>query len=816
MKYGHFDDERREYVIETPRTPRPWINYLGQDRFFGLISNTGGGYCFYRDALLRRITRYRYNNVPTDAGGRYFYIVDGDRTWTPGWMPMKPDLDSYECRHGMGYSVITSELGGLRVEMTFFVPLGADVEVQKVQLTNVSGQPKRIKLFSFIEWCLWNALDDFTNFQRNYSTGEVEVVPSLEPDEFSVIYHKTEYRERRNHFAYYAVNREIQGFDTDRESFLGTHNGFHEPEAVLEGRSRNSVASGWSPIASHYLEVELAPQASDTLVFLLGYAENDPGEKFSGPHVVNKAAAREVMNRFSSDAQVDHALTELKTYWSDLLSRCQIECTDARLQRMVNTWNPYQCLRTHHFSRSASYFESGIGRGMGFRDSNQDLLGVVHMIPEQARERILDIAATQLRDGGAYHQYQPLTKRGNTGVGGNFNDDPLWLILGVCAYIKEAGDTDILKQPVDYENDPALAAPLLDHLWRSFRFTSGNLGPHGLPLIGRADWNDCLNLNCFSTDPDESFQTAGIPDGRNAESVMIAGLFAAAGDEFAALLRFVGQESEASEVDGEVHKMRATVDRHGRDDAWFLRAYDDAGRKVGSQECEEGKIFIESQGWCVMGKMGWDDGFARRALDSVKEHLDTEHGIVLVQPPFQEYHVELGEVSSYPPGYKENAGIFCHNNPWIIIGECLLGNADAAFEYYRKICPAYREDISDVHGTEPYVYSQMIAGRDAVRHGEAKNSWLTGTAAWNYVAVMQHILGIRPDYAGLEISPCLPDGFGSITVTRVFRDIAYNIQIRQTKPGEDLGMWVSGKKIEGHVVPHGDAEEPTVHVEVRL
>ena len=795
MRFGHFDDSRREYVIETPELPYPWINYLGTDRFFGLISHTGGGYNFYRDALLRRLTRYRYNNVPTDAGGRYFYIVDGHTTWTPGWMPMRSALDTYECRHGLGYSIITSSLNGLEVEMTFLVPIGETQEVRRVRLRNLTDKPKSIKLFSFAEWCMWNAQDDMTNFQRNFSTGEVEV-------EESVIYHKTEYRERRNHFAYYSVNRTVQGFDTDRETFLGLYNGFHEPRAVLDGRPGNSMASGWSPIASHFLEIEIPPGGAETAVFCLGYAENEDADKFVEPGIINKTPAREAIARFERPEQADAALTALRSYWDGLLNTFKIECADEKLQRMVNTWNPYQCMITYHFSRSASYFESGIGRGMGFRDSNQDLLGVVHQIPQLARERILDIAATQLRDGGAFHQYQPLTKRGNDAIGDNFNDDPLWLLLSVTAYIRETGDRSIIDVTVPYENDDALAAPLLDHLWLSLNFTKNNLGPHGLPLIGRADWNDCLNLNCHSTDPDESFQTGGSKYGATAESLMIAGLFCCAGDEFAELLEWLGHSDDMATVRQLVAEMREAIDKSGRDKAWFLRAYDANGCKVGSAENQDGQIFIESQGWCIMGGCGRDDGFAAKALDSVKERLDTKHGIVLAQPAFSEYHTELGEVSSYPPGYKENAGIFCHNNPWIMIAETMLGNAERAFDYYRKICPAYLEEISDIHRTEPYVYSQIIAGCDAVRHGEAKNSWLTGTAAWNYVAVTQHILGIRSGYDGLHITPCLPSHLDEVTVSRTVRGATFRVTITRGSTDEEKGLSLNGVPIAGYCVPY--------------
>lgn len=808
MKYGYFNDANREYVITRPDTPYPWINYLGSEDFFSLMSNTSGGYCFYRDARMLRLTRYRYNNVPTDAGGRYFYINDDGFVWTPGWMPVKAPYDTYECRHGMGYTAITSSAKGLSVSQTSFVPLGDTCEVHRLKIRNDSSRKKEIKLFSFVEFCLWNAWDDQTNFQRNYSIGEVEVIGSA-------IYHKTEYRERRNHYAVFAVNAPVDGFDTDRETFIGLYNGFDHPDAVFAGEARNSIASGWAPIGSHMIRLALEPGEEKSLIFVLGYCENPEDDKWEAPGVINKAPAKHLMDAYKTDAQVDAALDALAAYWKELLSKYQVSSGDEKLNRMVNTWNQYQCMVTFNMSRSASYFESGIGRGMGFRDSTQDLLGFVHLIPERARERILDIAATQMEDGSAYHQYQPLTKKGNADIGSGFNDDPLWLIFGVAAYIKETGDWSILDEIVPFDNDESKAQPMMVHLKRSFDHVTENLGPHGLPLIGRADWNDCLNLNCFSKTPGESFQTAANFESGIAESVFIAGMFVAVGPDYIALCRQKGMEEEAARAQQAVDAMYGAVMEHGWDGEWFVRAYDAFGKKIGSRECTEGQIFIEPQGFCIMAGIGVQEGRAVQALDAVIERLDTKYGIVLNNPPYTEYHVELGEISSYPPGYKENAGIFCHNNPWISIAETVVGRGNRAFEVYRKICPAYLEDISEIHRTEPYVYSQMIAGKDAVRHGEAKNSWLTGTAAWTFYNVSRYILGVMPEYDGLRVNPCVPDTMDSFTVTRKFRGDTYEIHV-DNSAGVCKGVkkiTVDGKEIAGEVIsPVGDGNVHIVHV----
>lgn len=828
MKFGFFDDVNKEYVITTPQTPYPWINYLGSQEFFSLISNTGGGYSFYKDAKLRRITRFRYNNVPLDlGGGRYYYINDGGDVWSPGWAPAKKDLEFYECRHGMGYTNIKGRRNGIETNVLFFVPNDYNGEIHKVTLENVSDQEKNITLFSFVEWCLWNAQDDSTNFQRNFNTGEVEV-------KGSVIYHKTEYKERRNHYAFFSVNSPISGFDSDRESFIGTYNGFENPKAVMAGKSNNSVADGWSPVASHSIEVHLEPGEKKELIFILGYVENEWNEKWeyqvgeveeeglllstkapNGSNIINKKKAEEMIKKYETVEAVEIAFAELSKYWDQLLSKYTIFSEDEKLNRMVNIWNQYQCMVTFNLSRSASYFESGIGRGMGFRDSNQDLLGFVHQIPDRARERIIDLASTQLLDGGAYHQYQPLTKKGNDEIGGNFNDDPLWLILAVVAYIKETGDYSILDVSTPYDNKEELAKPLSDHLKRAFDHVINNVGPHGLPLIGRADWNDCLNLNCFSMESGESFQTTTSKDGKVAESVMIAGMFTFIGEEYAKLMEKVNNQEEATRATLEVEKMRDVIMEHGYDGEWFLRAYDDFGRKIGSKECEEGKIFIESQGFCVMGKCGLDDNKAIKALDSVEKYLGTKYGLVLNNPAFTRYYVEYGEISTYPAGYKENAGIFCHNNAWIMCAEALIGRGDKAFDYYTRIAPAYTEEYSQIHRLEPYVYAQMVAGKDASRFGEAKNSWLTGTASWNFVAISQYILGIKPEYDGLMIDPSIPKVWEGYKIIREFRGDTYQIEIQNPNHVSTgvVQFIVDGKEIGGNIVPvFGDGQVHHVQV----
>lgn len=820
MRYGTFDDERREYVINRPDTPLPWINYLGSQAYFGLISNTGGGYSFFRDARLRRLTRYRYNNVPTDTGGRYLYLRDGGdgAFWSPTWQPTQTDLDEYRCRHGMGYTIIESRYRDIETRVRYFVPLDETLEIWQLTVANRRQEPAQLSLFSSIEFALWDAWDDATNYQRNFNIGEVEI-------EDGVIYHKTEYRERRNHFAYFACSEPLAGYDTAREAFLGSYGSWRCPHVVRQGRAGNSHAHGWAPIGSHHLRLTLQPGESRQVIFVLGYHENPPDRKFAPPRsqCLNKETVIPIIERYRDAGNVEAAFERLRCYWDDLLQRFSVDTPDEHTNRMVNVWNAYQCMVTFNLSRSASYYESGVGRGMGFRDSNQDLLGFVHMAPRRARQRILDLAATQLESGGAYHQYQPLTKRGNDAIGGDFNDDPLWLVLATVAYVRETGDFGILQEQVPYDNRPGTETPLYEHLQRSLNYTLNNLGPHGLPLIGHADWNDCLNLNTFSEEPGQSFQSAASRPGRVAESVFIAGLFVLAAREMAALAARVedltdlaGFQKPVRSISDAAETMADRVLAHGWDGDWFLRAYDAAGNKVGSHQCDEGQIFIEPQGICVMAGIGLENDRARLALDAVRGQLATEHGLLLHQPPYSRYYLHMGEISSYPPGYKENGSVFCHTNPWIMIAETILGRGERAFDYYGRINPSAREAIADIHRCEPYVYAQTIAGRDAPSFGEAKNSWLTGTAAWNYVAITQWILGIRPDYDGLCVEPVIPDAWPGFRARRLFRGVMHEIDVVRVGPGNDVSLEVDGCAVPGTVVPLPPQGEDTVHVRVSL
>ena len=807
--YGHFDSREREYVIREPLTPLPWINYLGSKAFFSILSNTGGGYSFYRDAKLRRLTRYRYDSVPLDSVGKYLYIADGDCTWNPGFRPTQTPLDRYECRHGLGYSRFRSAKNGVQADLQVFVADDEDVELQVLKLTNASTSTRSLTLYSFVEWCQWNAEDDSGNLQRNLSLAECLV-------DGSTICHITGYRERRAHYCFHTVNRPIVGFDTDRSAFLGEYGDPRDPAVVRARRSRNSRVNGWWPIASLAVSVTLAPGQSDELVFATGFAENAAADKWNADGTPNIAVARRIRSSLLNDDFLARARARLKARWDATLGALQVKTPDPQLDELVNTWNPYQCMVTFNLARSASLFETGRGRGIGFRDSNQDCLGVVHIAPAEVRQRLIHLAATQKSDGSAYHQYQPLTRTGNSEIGSGFNDDPLWLVLSTAAYVRETADLAFLEELVPFEDTPRSSSTMRDHLEASLQHTLTRLGTHGLPLIGRADWNDCLNLNAHSTDPDESFQTGPIRSSGRAESIMIGALFVLAARDYSALTTAVGDAATAAKYRNAAESMVQAIERHGWDGDWFLRAYDHESRVVGSHTNREGQIFLEPQALCSMAAIGADTGLVDKALQSVFERLACPFGVQLLDPPYSRYYRELGEISTYLPGYKENGAVFCHTNPWLIIAEAMRGRSDRAMQYLRAIAPTYQTE-PDIRRTEPYVYAQMVAGMAAARPGEAKNSWLTGSASWSHVAVTQHILGIRAGLQGLVVDPCVPREWAAFSARRVFRGATYDIEVVNAR-GTGRGvqrMLVDDRLVAGNVIPVAPPGR-TVRVRVEL
>lgn len=776
-KYGYFDQENKEFVITRPDTPLPWINYLGSEQYCALMSNTAGGYSFYRDPKERRITRYRYNNVPMDRGGRYIYIRDNKTKdfFSPSWQPVMK-LDKYECRHGMGYTIIKSEYSGIQAKTTYFVPLGENLEIWMLEIK--SSKTRDLSIFPFVEFCLWDALNDMTDYQYNLNIGQTEFKDNI-------IYHLSRYRVTQDVVGYLScANATPKGFDTQRRDFMGNYGDFSAPRAVVEGKTNNSIACGWAPVGALMLPCHLRAGETKTFIFVLGFSEDikEP------PHKAKK---------FSKKETVEKELQKLKAYWDENLNNFSCRTPDDELDLMANTWNQYQCRTTFNWSRSASYYESGIGRGMGFRDSNQDTLGFVHMIPEKVKERIKDLAATQLPDGSAYHQYSPLTKKANPSDH-KYGDDHLWLIFSTAGYLKETGDLKFLKEKVPFAGKKS--GTMYEHLERAINFSLKNIGPHGLPRILFADWNDCLNLD----------QGKG-----KAESVMVAQMLVGAAHEMAKIAELVGKSADIKKYTIISEKMKSVVNKKAWDGEWYVRAYTDDSKPVGSNVCEEGKIYLETQAWAVLSGTA-DDVRGKKCMDSVRRHLATEHGIQVMTPPYSKFYYQYGSIGVYPPGLKENGAIFCHPNPWAMAAECMLGRGDRAYEYYRAILPAARNEIADLHKTEPYVYCQMIAGKYHQDFGEGKNSWLTGSACWNFVAVSQYILGIRPDYGGLLVDPCIPKDWKGFSVKRRFRGSDYYITVRNpygvSKRVKSVVM--DGKKLSSNLLPHDTKPGKEHHVEV--
>jgi cellobiose phosphorylase len=775
--YGYFDRPKKEYVITRPDTPLPWINYLGTDQYCALFSHTAGGYSFYKDASQRRITRYRYNNIPLDANGKYIYLRDDEtgEHWSTTWQPTRQDPKKYkyECRVGLSYNVIKSEYKGIATEGTYFVPEGETLEVWRVRVTNTGKKPRKLTAVSFVEFCLWDALNDMTDFQYNLNIAEMEV-----DKKSSTLYHLSRYRVYKDHYAYFSVNRPMASFDTEREQFLGPWGSLESPQSVREGKGKNTIASDWSPVGSHQVKLTIKPGATEELIYVLGFG-------------FTKGDREDRIAHYKKPANVQAAFDKLAKTWAENMSRFQCETPDEDVNLMAGTWNQYQCRTTFNWSRSASYYESGIGRGMGFRDSNQDTMGFVYQVPEKVRQRLIDLASTQFADGSARHQYQPLTGKGN---GFGFSDDHLWQILSTASYLRETADLGLLNEKVPY--DDGSKSSYYEHLSRAMAYSWDNCGPHGLPKIFKADWNDCMNL-------DQGKVEAGKMKECRSESVMVAQMFVKACRDMQDISRWSGRPADTEFYRERGDEMAKRIERAAWDGDWYIRAFTEEGAPVGSKAVKKGSIIhLNSQSWSVYSGAAQGE-HGRVAMDSVKKLMATEHGIVLNYPAYNEYDKTLGAITIFPPGLKENGAIFCHPNPWAMIAECMLGRGEQALEYYKAILPAARNRIAHIHRTEPYVYAQMIAGKESPKFGQAKNSWLTWTAAWNFIAISQYILGCRADFDGLVIDPCIPKQWKGFSLVRKFRGAEYRISIKNPK-GVSKGvasMVVDGKPLKGNKAP---------------
>jgi cellobiose phosphorylase len=770
MSYGHFSEDGREYVVTRPDTPTPWINYLGDSEYCAMISNTAGGYSFHLDPRDRRVLRYRYNSLPVDRPGRYLYIRD-DGTgeyWSPTWQPVAKELSAYECRHGLGYTVISSTYQGMAAEVTYFVPLGENLEIWMLTLKNASRKGREMTVFSYAEFCLWQATGDQTDLQYRQGLAEAKL-------EDGIVFFNL--HDLSTGYAYFASNGRVNGYDCSREKFIGRYRSESNPAVVERGQCFNSEAKGGNPVAVTSNSVKLGPGETETIIFVLGVAKEKP-------------EAKKCVQKFGQKATVDAELRRLKEHWSNYLGSFVADTPDADFNLTVNVWNPYQCRTTFDWSRYVSLYETGIGRGMGFRDSNQDTLGVVHAFPQRVRQRILDLAKNQFESGKAYHIYYPITGEGGYPDYAKpqmqfFSDDHLWLVLAVCEYIKETGDMTVLDEKAKFVEGST--ASLYEHLKRSIKFTLDNMGSHGLPLLGTADWNDPLN----------------IPGPNNAaESVWVAMFLHKALLELAELCREYCQDKDAQKFAALADKTKAHLNEIAWDGEWYIRAFSDSGGLVGSSQCEEGKIFLNTQSWAVFSQIAPKER-AVRCMDSAKKHLDTEYGIKLLAPAYTRYTPEIGSITSYIPGLKENASIWCHANAWAILAECMLGRGDQAYEYFMKLAPPTTNKRAEVHGAEPYVYSQTVAGKDHPDFGWARQSWLTGTASWMMKVATNWILGIRPQYHGLLVDPCVPKTWKKFEVTRSFRNTVYVIKVENPEHVSRgvKSVTMDGKPLKTNLLP---------------
>ncbi len=775
MRYGSFDHENREYVISRPDTPTPWINYIGAGNYGGFVSQTGGGYSFDRDPKNKRILRYRYNAIPYDQPGRYVYIRDQKtgKYWSPTWSPTYTKLNHYECRHGLGYTVISSEHEKVKASITYFVPDNYQaLEVWVIKVRNLNGKPRKLQLFSYAEFSFYDAIKDQTNLDWCQQINQAEFKQQT-------IFWRSFMKNQG--YTFFTTNGKISSFDTDREKYVGPYRSLANPLCVENGQCSNSLAIRGNGVGGLCVEVDLKSHEEKEIIFILGTTDQPEN-------------ILPLIKKYRKSENVGAALADLKKKMAEYLGRFQAKTPDDETNVMVNTWNQYQCKSTFNWSRFVSMYQLGINRGMGFRDTAQDTLGVMHTIPEEARHTLFKLLEIQYRDGHAAHQFYPLTGEVEAGDAAEgvkkaakwYSDDHLWIILAVCAYIKETGDLNILPEKVSYLDDGK--APVLEHLKAAIDFSVSHVGQHGLTLAGWADWDDTLNLDTGKG---------------SAESVWSTMLLGVALLDMVALCRALKKEDLVKKYSAlHKHFLKIVNSKAGWDGKWYLRAYTDEGKKVGSHLNEKAKIYLLMQSWAVMSGFATNHR-AKTALASAHKYLNTKYGLVLIWPAYDHFDWKIGGTTTYPPGAKENGGIFLQTNPWQMIAQTMMGNGDLAYQYYRQILPSLKNDIAEVYEIEPYVYCQNILGKEHPQFGLGRNSWLTGTATWAMVAIKQYILGIRPDYHGLIIDPCIPSFWKGFEVKRVFRGCTYFITVRNPR-GTNKGirsLMVDGKKIMGNQVP---------------
>ena len=732
MKYGYFDNQKNEYVITNPKTPTPWINYLGGGGYGGIISQTGGGYSFDGDPKHKRVLRYRYNSIPVDQPGRYIYIRDD--------------------------TIIEQKRADIFSEITYFVPGNNSFEIWSLNIKNLAQTEKKLTLFTYAEFSFFDAVKDQQNLDWTQQIQQASF-------EENIIFWNA-FMETWD-YIFMTSNLPVSSYDTSRESFVGPYRDLSCPIVVEQGSGTNYLAKRGNGVGILSHQISLEPGQQINIIYLLGTTED-------------KQQCKHMIKDFLNQEQVAKEFESLKSYWEGYLANTQVTTPDQEMDIMLNTWNQYQCKTTFNWSRFVALYQLGINRGMGFRDSAQDILGVIHTIPEESKELIVKLLKCQHSDGHAYHLFYPLTGEGTCGEAGQnggvhwYSDDHLWIILTITAYLKETGDFGFLTHKIPYVNGQL--ATVKEHLLAAIKFTENNMGEHNLPLAGFADWNDTINL-------DRGKGTA--------ESVWTGMLYCLALKEIIGLFTFLDEKQVADIYCKYYTRQKNAINYYCWDGEWYLRAYDDDGQPLGSYRCQEGQIFLNPQSWATIAHIA-DGKRKKQILDNVAEYLDSDYGVVLLYPAYKQYNQAKGGITTYPPGAKENGGIFLHTNPWLIIAETMNGNNDRAYTYYRKVLPPTRNEISDLYQVEPYVYCQNILGKEHGEHGLGRNSWLTGTAAWMYQAGIYYILGIRANYNALIIDPKVPTHWSRYTVRRRFRGKWVNIECLRS---EESWIEVNGQPI---------------------
>jgi cellobiose phosphorylase len=801
MQFGYFDVGNREYVITNPRTPVKWINYIGTRQFGGFVDHTGGALICKDDPTYNRITKYIQQMPSSDFKGETLYLrihlENGYRIFSPFFVPTLDEYHHYECRIGLGYTRLITEFYNLRTDATIFVPLRGNCELRDIKISNLDAVAVKLDAIPVIEFTHPDALKQFTNADWVPQTMQCQAVE----DGNFIILLQYPFMYRNTKINYLTSNLPASSYETDRKIFLGEneYGTYKYPLSLLHPKLRNTQATRGDNIAAilHPLG-ELLPGETCRLITQLGQADNI-------------LEAQPAIQQYREPGNVEAELNKIILFWDSYLATVQVQTPDVSMNAMLNVFNPRQCYVTKTWSRYLSYYQLGLGsRGIGIRDSSQDVLSVMASVPEESKQFLTTLLSFQRPDGSAFHQYNPLTLEGSAGDSLEmedrphyYSDDHLWIVLAVTAYLKETGDLPYLDELVPFYGHDKLGRDLdrgtvLEHLERGLAFTYQDVGAHGLPLLGFADWNDTVNL----------------PLG--AESLFTANLYGKALLELIALLGHLGVDSRASKYRDSYEEMKSKVEACAWDGEWYIRYFDDEGQPIGSSKNTYGQIYLNGQTWPVISGFATPER-ARRAMETVNQKLNTIYGLKLSTPGFNGYDPKYGGITTYPPGAKENGGIFVHPNPWAIIAETMLGHGDRAYEYYAQINPATRNNMIEIYECEPYVYAQNILGDEHPHFGLARNSWLTGTAAWCYIAATQHILGIRPEYDGLRIDPCIPAGWDGYSVFRKFRGITMHIKVHNPQKicKGVREMRLDEKFIDGNVIPP-DLPEGDHQIEVWL